>query len=65
MIIVRFALSRTSNDRFPIPFRGDCERTLGGGEGLFDLMVRLNRAGYDLMGYAELKAALARRGALY
>lgn len=52
--MIRYALSRKSNDRWPIHFKPDCERTLsnpltGQDESLFDLIQRLDKAGYDLV----------------
>lgn len=67
MITVRYALSRTSDDRFPIEFREDCERTccdrFGNSEGLLELMEKLDRAGYDLINSRDkLIEILEKRG---
>lgn len=61
--MIRYAYSRNSDDRWPIMFRPDCERTLcdwrGESEGLLDLIQRLDRGGYDLISRAELERRLA------
>lgn len=68
MFISRIAYSRTSTDRFPIMFRSDCERTLcdwqGCSEGLLDVILRLDKAGYDLISYDEAKRRFEARRAL-
>jgi hypothetical protein len=51
---VRYAVSRDIHDWFPIFFRPDCERTVfdpstGNDESLYDLIQRLDVAGYDLL----------------
>ena len=52
-------MARDGTDRFPIVFRPDCERTpcdwRGESEGLFDILQRLDRAGYDLCEIEEMK----------
>lgn len=51
----RYAVSRTSSDRWPVIFRPDCERTLPNwpdnpdGEGYLEMREKLNNAGYDLL----------------
>ncbi len=63
--IVKYAISRTSNDRWPITFRPDCERTpcdwKGESEGLLEVIQRLNRCGYDLVDRTELLRILEAR----
>ncbi len=49
MVKLRYAVSRTTDDRWPIVFREDCERTLIGDEGLLDLIERLGVEGYDIV----------------
>lgn len=49
-----YAISRTSEDRFPVMFRPECDRTYfdprnGTDEGLLEMIVRLDKAGYDLV----------------
>lgn len=50
---VRYAVSRTSSDRFPVTFRPDCERTpcdwRGDSETYMEVKERLNIGGYDLV----------------
>jgi len=64
----RYALSRTLDDRFPIQFRPNCERTVfdrftGTDESLVEVIERLNKAGYDLINSREeLITILERRG---
>lgn len=52
-IKVRYAVSRTSDDVWPIYFRPDCERTFcdgyGDSEGLLEIIENLDKAGYDLL----------------
>lgn len=56
-IKVRWAISRIPQfqvtDTFPIFFQPNCERTLcdslGRSEGLFELIQRLDKSGYDLI----------------
>ena len=65
--MTRYALSRTSNDRYPIHFRPDCERTFtnryGVDETLLEIMVRLDLSGYDLIhSREELIRKLEARG---
>lgn len=45
--LTRYALSRTSNDRWPIEFLPDCEITTKG-ETLLNVLESLNKSGYDL-----------------
>jgi hypothetical protein len=52
--MTRYALSRTTNDRWPIEFRPDRERTYfnpstGKDESLLEVMKRLDKSGYDLL----------------
>lgn len=56
--MLRYALSKTSNDRFPIEFRLDCERTYfdrntGKDETLIEVIERLDKAGYLLLNSRE------------
>lgn len=55
--MTRYALSRTTNDRYPIEFRPDCERTFSNGYGvdetLVEVRVRLDLNGYDLIDSGE------------
>ena len=65
--MTRYALSRTTNDRYPIHFRNDCERTYFDGQGkdigLFDLIIQLDKAGYDIIhSREELVKILESRG---
>lgn len=50
---VRYAIHRTSDDRYPIMFQPHCERTvcdsIGNSEALFDLLISLDKAGWDLV----------------
>lgn len=61
-MIALYARSRRKpHDGWPIFLRDDCDRTpfdpqTGYDEGLFDLMLRLDRAGYDLLTRVELEA---------
>lgn len=53
MIMIRYALSKTSEDSFPILFRPDCERTFfdprtGLDRSLLEVKENLNKNGYDL-----------------
>lgn len=52
--MTRYAVSRISDDRWPIYFRPDCERTYPTvpypyGQGLLDLIEELDKCGYDLL----------------
>jgi hypothetical protein len=63
---LRYALSRTTNDRWPIEFQDTCERTAcdkhGNSEGLITLFIRLDRAGYDLVNsFEKLEEILKKR----
>ncbi len=58
--MIRYAYSRTDDDCWPIMFQPHCERTWPtldrpDGEGLLELIQRLDRGGYDLIGQAELE----------
>lgn len=43
-----YAVARDGGDYFPVFFQANCERVLGSNESLHDLIIRLNRGGYDL-----------------
>lgn len=48
-----YAVSRIDDDRWPIEFRGDCERTrfdvqTGKDRSLVEVIMDLDRRGYDL-----------------
>ena len=50
---VRYAVSKDSNDSFPVLFRPECERTYfdhetGKDESLVEVIERLSSAGYEL-----------------
>jgi len=67
MSLTRYALSRTTNDRWSITFRPDCDRTMfdpitGKDESLIELIQRLDNSGYDLYSYNELIEELLKRG---
>lgn len=54
MIAVYIVKSRTSDDKFPVYLRSDCDRTFfdlrtGKDESLFDLINRYNQLGYDVL----------------
>lgn len=65
----RYAVSRTSNDRYPIYFRNDCERTLfdldtGKDKSLVEVVEELDSRGYDLIDRQELDRRFDKNGAV-
>lgn len=53
MMKIRYAVHKTSNDWFPVMFRGDCERTFfdrntGKDESMVEVMERLAKCDYEL-----------------
>lgn len=53
MIKIRYVVRRDKKDGWPVEFRPDCERTkfdwlTGKDEGLYDMMIRLDKHGFDV-----------------
>jgi hypothetical protein len=61
-----YAISRTSLDRFPVSFRPECDRTLFNWKGedcsYLDMLISLDRAGYDLVDRDKLLKILDQKG---
>ena len=65
--MIRVALHRKSDSRYPIEFRPDCERTYfepvtGKDETLVQVIERLDRQGYDLISYVECQKLFDSQG---
>ena len=54
--IERYVVHKTAFDWFPVIFQSTCERTLPSlrfpnGEGLYELMERCDKAGYEVLNF--------------
>lgn len=64
---IRYALNKTTGDRWPIEFRPNCERTkfnaqTGQDQSLLEVMEELLRNGYELVEIDELEQWLSSQG---